>query len=330
MDDHATQAGTCAARSPTRPVVIATESNCRSKSSPPPLVAVIIPTRGRQSLALVLDALLQQDYDGPLQVVVALNAAVSDAPRQVFAARQAAYGYAGHRIDLVEVPRPGRAAAINAADAHLERHTAVVVVLDDDAVLSHNAIGAIVVALSHDGVEFCAPRIAFRPSPSRLVNSYARLWTDLPYVRQEPATAGMYACSADARPRLPLRPLHSDDKYVRLHFRSDERRLVTDAQYTVTLPQSLTGLLRARVRYTAGNHELSREWPALALTDGSRVLSTVRFLARRPARLPHAALLVSVHGAAFVVVSLRRTWSTLARLVTGRRATRTEPAAGTA
>jgi hypothetical protein len=112
-------------------------------------------------------------------------------------------------------------------------------------------------------------------------------------------TIGVYAVSAAGRRRWGRFPeLHSDDKFVRLHFEPSERRCIADVTYTVRCPASIAEMVRYRRRYTRGNKQLSVLYPALPDRDLKRYRGATKALLSRPSRWPAAATFLGVHLAA--------------------------------
>ena len=149
------------------------------------------------------------------------------------------------------------------------------------------------------GIHFASPRATVAESPSRLVRAYYSTWERIPYVRDSPVTIGVYTVSASGRQRWTRFPeLHSDDKFVRLHFEPSERRCIDDVTYTVRCPASIGEMVRYRRRYTRGNRQLSELFPTLPDHDVKRYRGATKELLSRPSRWPAAATFLGVHLAA--------------------------------
>ncbi len=177
------------------------------------------------------------------------------------------------------------------------------VFLDSDAVVSENAMSELATTLAPGtGIHFAAPRLALARSSSLATRSFFRIWQALPYVRDSPVTCGIYAVSAEGRRRWSTLPaLHSDDKLVRLHFRPEERLVVSSATYTVDPPYGLRALVSARRRYLAGNRELSAMFPDLTVEDLDRYRGVITTVLRRPQLWPSGTVFGAIYLAAFVL-----------------------------
>lgn len=107
-------------------------------------VSIVIPARNEANgIARVLDACLAQDYEGPLEVVVAY-AQSSDATREILARYESAHG-----IAVVANPAGTTPSGLNAAIAAASGD--IVVRCDGHAVLPPNYVSAAVKALVRTG-----------------------------------------------------------------------------------------------------------------------------------------------------------------------------------
>jgi hypothetical protein len=176
--------------------------------------------------------------------------------------------------------------------------------LDQDARLSPHALSAIFAALTPGtGIHFAAPRGLFDPSPSLLVRAFCRYWCSLPYSDASPVTMGAYAVSAEGRRRWGALPhLASDDKFVRMLFAPEERRLLASESYHVVAPRDWGELIRARRRYLRGNRELARATHLAPLDPIPRYRGVLRPLLR-----PSAWFDFAVFGATNVATWLAET-----------------------
>jgi hypothetical protein len=110
-----------------------------------------------------------------------------------------------------------------------------------------------------------------------------RFWLSL--VQRDVYGIGLYAVNARGRGRWSTFPsIHSDDKFVRLNFDPDERVKV-QARYHWPLPEGWTNLLRMRLRWTEGNLEIKRKFPALTKGEARsrKILYHLFLVLRRPA-----------------------------------------------
>lgn len=268
-------------------------------------VGVVIPVRdGERTIGRTLRALAGQHGGSALHVVVVVN---GERDRTYAVAQQHAttLRMQGHTCEVVR-SKGGRAHAIRTGEARLPSGNRLYV--DCDAVPSEHAIEELQAALEPgSGIHFAAPELVIGPSSSRLTRAYFRTWSRLPYVRNSPVTYGVYAVSAEGRGRWSQLPLiHSDDKFVRLHFRPAERRVVKGATYEVVPPRGLKRLLSTRRRYLAGNRELERAFPELMAADIRRRTGVLQMVMSAPRTWPSASVFLSIYAAAAVLDSLDR------------------------
>ncbi len=102
-------------------------------------------------------------------------------------------------------------------------------------------------------------------------NAYGLIWKTMPYIRDSVTGIGCYGVNERGRElwgKFPL--LHSDDKFVRMHFTGEQRRKLT-ATYEWPVPQGLIALIKVRARWIKGNRELQRRFPTLLSSDNRRL-----------------------------------------------------------
>lgn len=269
---------------------------------------VVIPVRnGEAHLGATLTALAGQDRipaesaSAPVprlrtHIVVAVNGS-SDGSARIAERFASEFERCDTGFTVVET-RPGRAAAFNEAEQLLAPGPRLY--LDQDAVLAANALAVLAAALgeSHPRAEFAVPQLRLPALRSVAARAYYRTFLRLPYTHAAPVSLGAYAVSAAGRSRWDQFPdVHSDDKFVRLHFAARERILLADTWYTVALPDSTRAVVRARRRYSRGNRELALRFPALAADEDPRYARLWREIALRPAHWSDAAVYAALHGA---------------------------------
>lgn len=253
---------------------------------------------GAERLHRSLRALTRQ-RDVRLSVVVAVNGC-SDATLEVAQQLAPELRDRDHRVEIIETGA-GRAVALNAAEKLLAETPRLF--LDQDTVLSRDGAKMLAETLrSGSGVHFAALRLVLPGGLPPLARAYFDFWCALPYVVHSPVTVGAYAVSVDGRKRWGEFPsLHSDDKFVRLHFALRERRIV-DATYEVALPVTARAIVSARRRYLRGNHELASRHAELVAADRRRITARRALLGWR--QLVTAPVFVGLYGYAFAAEAL--------------------------
>lgn len=158
-------------------------------------VGIVIPAyRGAGVLDRSMRSIAAQQYDGPMEVVVAVNDGRADTLAAAHRlARGQSRGRPVHRRRHRRRPI-GRVQRGGVAPAPGPR-----VYVDQDAVLPSTAVAALVAALDEDRPLFAAPMFSIAPSRSRISRAYYRAWAGLPYVRSSPVTIGVFAVSRAGR-----------------------------------------------------------------------------------------------------------------------------------
>jgi glycosyltransferase involved in cell wall biosynthesis len=240
-------------------------------------ISIIIPAHDEEAvLPQCLASLAEQDVDASVQVIVAANGCTD---RTVAVAHEwaAALEARGFLYEVIDIGAPSKAAALNAGDrAARPGHR---VYLDADVTLSRNALSSVLRAFEADpGLLFCSPRLQ-AVATTYAAGVYARVWAELPYVKDEVIGAGCYVVRDSARDRWATFPdIVADDKFARLHFDRAERRVIEESQFSVHLPVGIVELVRVRSRWIRANRELRALFPELARTDKRRYGGSPRFI----------------------------------------------------
>jgi glycosyltransferase involved in cell wall biosynthesis len=251
---------------------------------------IIVPVyNGERELPAMLAALQDQVWR-EVRVTLVLNGC-RDNSEAVARGSLAALESAGARTRLLHASHASRTAALNIGETNAQGHR---LYLDQDAVLSNGALPRIVAALDA-GFHFAGAAATWRTS-SPLVGAAMRAWSNLPYVVEQPVTAGVYAISAAGRARWGVWPEGlPDDKFARLHFAPQERVRVVGVTYTGTAPDTFGGLVLARRRYLRSNRALRACTPQLMDRDGLRYAGLWRLA---PALWPGALVLAAAEAGA--------------------------------
>lgn len=261
------------------------------------IASVILPARDEADwIAPCLAALLAQDAGaGRLQVIVVANGC-RDATAQI--ARDHAAGFAARcwRLEVLELSGGSKTDALNAGDA--AACGAVRIYLDADVQCSPALIGALRGALAGPGPRYATGRLRVAPAQSWVTRHYSELWQRLPFAAPGTAPgAGIFAVNTAGRARWGhFPPVISDDTFVRLQFRPDERQEVA-SDYLWPMPEGFARLARVRQRQDAGVDEIRRIYPALMANEGKASLGPgglARLALRQPVSLAvYATVLLS-------------------------------------
>ena len=228
-------------------------------------LTIIIPASNEGAyIDACLAALLASEGPAGAQVIVAANACGDDTVARA-RAHQAAFAARGWRLDVLDLPEPGKMAAMDAGDAaaiHPAR-----AYLDADVEVSPPLMAQIAGALDTGAARYASgtPEVTARGWISR---AFARFWTRLPFVADGVPGFGLYAVNAAGRARWGAFPrIISDDTYVRVHFTPDER-VKLPASYRWPLVEGFDRLVKVRRRQDQGVSELLALEPALMANEG--------------------------------------------------------------
>jgi glycosyltransferase involved in cell wall biosynthesis len=258
------------------------------------MISVIIPAHNEERLLRpCLQALLASDpVPVPVEVIVVANGCSDGtvAVAQSFAEQITRNGWNYRVLDLAQGGKPG---ALNAGDG-AARHPARVY-LDADVTIAPAMLAALWAALDRPEPTYASGRVSICAA-GLVSRRYARFWARLPFMAAGVPGCGLFAVNGAGRARWQAFPqIISDDTYVRLHFRPEERQLV-DARYDWPIAEGFAALLKVRRRQDAGVAEIARNYPALLVND-----DTVRLGAQGVFRL---ALVDPMGFATYALVSL--------------------------
>ncbi|KHL01254.1 hypothetical protein LK10_17590 [Sinomonas humi] len=209
--------------------------------------SVVIPAHNEEAvIARTLEGLRPALESGRVEVIVACNAC-TDRTAEIAAA------YAGVRV--LDLPEPGKARALNAADAAASRWPRVY--LDADIEIPPTALASILAQLSKD--EHLAGRPDFRYDTSDcdpLVAAYYRARVRVPSNRAALWGAGCYAMTEEGHRLLGTFPEDAaDDFYVDTVFAPEQKVLLSGDPVTVRPPRTASSLASTlhRVYRAAGS-----------------------------------------------------------------------------
>ncbi len=224
---------------------------------------IIIPANNEgQYIDACLKALLKQEAEGPVLVIVAANGCTDDTVvraethTDAFAAR----GWALHCLDL---PESGKIGALTAAEATLPNAAVPRGYLDADVICDPALIGQIRAALDVAEPRYATGTIAVMRAKTWITRAYAKIWQKVPFVKGGAVGAGFFAMNGAGRARWGDWPqIISDDTFARLNFTPSER-IETPARYHWPMVEGLPALIRVRRRQNAGVDEIAAQWPNL-------------------------------------------------------------------
>lgn len=229
--------------------------------------SVLIPASNEaRYIGPCLNALLASDpVPGfTVEVIVIANGCTDDtvARAERFAPVAAERGWRLNVIERAEGSKPG---ALNAGDlAAIGRLRAY---LDADVVVSPDLLAALADALQDDAPRYATGTAVIAPAQSVATRLYARMWQQVPFMRDTAPGFGLYAVNAAGRSRWgPFPDVISDDTLVRLHFAPSERVQVA-ASYSWPMVEGFANLVRVRRRQDRGVAQIAALYPHLVAND---------------------------------------------------------------
>ncbi len=220
-----------------------------------PTYSVVIPARNEErSIVQMLESLGRGFAGDSRQVLVICNGSTD---------RTAEYARSvDPKIEVVEVPEPGKWRAINEGLARLTTGTALIV--DADVIISGGALDALALELQKPDVEAVSPGVSFDLlQGSAAVRAYYRVFAKHSYLTDGTGGAGVYGLSQVGIGRVaPLPPIVSDDGFIRSRVPIErQRRLSADAIGEPVLaivrpPRTVGALIRCEMRWRRGDSQL--------------------------------------------------------------------------
>jgi glycosyltransferase involved in cell wall biosynthesis len=238
------------------------------------VLSLIIPASNEEGwIGRCLQAVADSDLvPGGLEVIVVANGCrdrTADVARG-FARKLPA-------LQVLDLAQGSKPAALNAGDQAATG--ACRAYLDADCVLTAPVLAALAETLARDGAVYAGATPRIPPAQSWITRAYARFWLALPFNRTVAPGYGLYAVNAAGRARWGAFPaLISDDTFVRLQFRPDERAQVA-APYDWPMVEGFAALVRVRRRQDAGVRELLAADPGLMQREGKEKLHARDILA---------------------------------------------------
>jgi glycosyltransferase involved in cell wall biosynthesis len=272
-----------------------------------PVTTVVIAAHDEAAvIGRCLDAILADARPGEVEIVVAANGCTDDT---------AAVARSRPGVRVVEIERPSKIAALNAAEAGIDGDGGFPrIYLDADIVATTDTIRALVAALEGpEGPLVASPErhleVGGRPLP---VRAYYAVQRRLPAFAEGLFGRGMIAVSREGRSRFEVFPdVIADDLFLDSLFGPDERVRVPGVTTTVETPRRTRDLVRRLVRVRRGNAAL-RAGAADVPVRGADRLSWLRdVVVPRPWLAPAAALYVGLTAWAAIIARRapdQRTW----------------------
>lgn len=229
-------------------------------------LSIIIPANNESGyISACLQSVIEQDHDGPVQVVVVANGCTDDTAARALAF-QPQFTARGWELQVIDRPEGGKIPALNCGDDHA-LHPARLY-LDADIVVGPGMLTELVKVLAPAAPRYAGGQLIVAPARSAVSRAYGRFWSRLPFMTTNVTGAGLFAVNPAGRARWGRFPdLISDDTFVRLQFRPDERFRV-NSTYLWPLAEGFDRLVRVRRRQDRGVQEIAAKHPQLLERQG--------------------------------------------------------------
>lgn len=256
------------------------------------MVSVVIPAYNEgKTIERCLRAMLRGAAPGELEIVVVANGCHDDTADR-------ARAFESEGVTVIETPVGSKVGALNLGDAKAKTWPRFYIDADIDVTVE--AIREVAALLEHDEFVIAAPRpVVDYKQRSRLIRSFYKVWTSLPFFTEGLIGAGIYAFSQSGRARFDEFPdIIADDEFARLQAAPHERANAQRGTFTITPPTTVVGLIKIFTRARAGLYQLHQTFPDLVANDNTNAGRTLHVIARTPRLWPHAPIYLGLMFAA--------------------------------
>lgn len=165
-------------------------------------------------------------------------------------------------VVCLDIEKPSKTNALNVAEEKAKELgvTYPIFYIDADTQLSDNCIPHITKALEAEDSEtqLAAPTpIIDTRKSSWLVQTYYRVWTQLPYIKEGVIATCSFIVTEEGRKRFDVfADVIGDDGFIRCHFKNKEIANIKGAEIYITAPRDIFSLIKIKTRARLGNMEL--------------------------------------------------------------------------
>ncbi|PCJ49775.1 MAG: glycosyl transferase [Gammaproteobacteria bacterium] len=235
------------------------------------MISIILPASNEDALiGNCLTALLASADELKAQVIVVANGCSDDTA-------DVARGFSDHAVargwslEVIERKQGGKLAALNSGDT-ASRYP-IRVYLDADVIMSPQLLSGLYSVLNRDVAAYASGQVQIAHPQNRISRAYARIYAQVPFMTTGVPGCGLFAVNGQGRARWDAFPdIISDDTFVRLSFRPEERHLVP-ASYEWPIVEGLRNLLKVRRRQDTGVTEIRTKYPELLQNDDKPTFS---------------------------------------------------------
>ncbi len=218
---------------------------------------------GDRFLADKLDSVVKLDYPRELMEVYVLSDGSTDGTADV------ARRYAAEGIQLLELPKGGKPAALN--EGLKIARGEILVLTDVRQVLEPGSVKELVACFADPTIGVVSGDLPMREGIDREESNTSLYWRYERAIRKDlgklgstfGATGPFYAMRRELAPIMPVDTL-LDDMYLPLAaFFRGYRVIVDEAARAIEYPFSVQGEFRRKLRTLAGNYQIMLKYPAL-------------------------------------------------------------------
>ena len=274
----------------------------------PATVSVILPVyNGEPWIAAKLECLLALNYPAGLLEILVVSDGSTDATASIVR------GFTGRgKIELLDLPRGGKAAALNAG---LERATGEILFFTDVRQQLHpDSVANLVACFADPEVGVASGELMIREGAGLEEANVGLYWKYEKRIRKQlsrldsvlGATGCIYAMRRHLAPPLPQGTLN-DDMYLPLAaFFRGYRVVLDDAALAFDSPTMLASEFRRKVRTLAGVYQIVGSYPALL---GPRNRMWIHFFSHKLARLLMPWAMIAAAVASFGLPEPWNVWA---------------------
>ena len=229
------------------------------------LLSVIIPAHNEAGLiGRCLDALLTSTPPGTdVEVIVVANGCTDSTVAEAELRREDIEAL-GWLFEVADLPEGGKIGALNVGDTIARGN--IRAYLDADVTVSPELLSQTVVALDVEAPRYASGQVRIVGS-GWVARTYARFWSQVPFMAQTVPGCGYFAMNRAGRSRWGIwPPIIADDLFARLNFASDER-VALRAPYRWPIAEGVRALVRVRRRQDAGVTQLAQTHPELMANE---------------------------------------------------------------
>lgn len=234
------------------------------------MISVIIPASNEAVLiGRCLSSVLASVGPDVVEVIVVANGCRDDTAAQA-RAFEGQFLARGWTLTVIERAQGGKPGALNAGDSVANGDNRLY--LDADIEVAPELLGQLDEALTQVAPIYVSGKMRIAHAQTMASRAYGRIYARVPFMTDGVPGAGLFAVNAAGRARWAQFPeIISDDTFVRLSFRPQERQSVV-ATYDWPLVEGFSKLVKVRRRQDAGVAEIAALYPEFLENDDKHAL----------------------------------------------------------